>query len=299
MRLSLVGLVATFATAAIFGLGPDPAPAIELAPRGAPPRPASYLYHLTFSLLYEVDWSHASGLEGAAQDPCASWQKDRGSTTVIARDAAWKRKNEKKARRHGIPGSITFYGKGQSPSWAPGQWASGSAIGPAVATVHRRWIQKGGPIAADIENACPDRKGAITPWLATEDDCGNQTFRTRTATFTPQRRKRWVTLDDLMTVPGAPKAADDEAFSITVAPARAPYKSCRTYDPAPFPVNLGVWIRYDDLVDLKNLRPGGRVDGDWKQAGSCDADLPKAECTFKIDLEWTIERVPGGKIIFP
>jgi hypothetical protein len=298
MRLPLVGLVATLAATAILGLGPDRAPAIAVA-RGATPRPAAYLYHLQFSLLYEIQWSHKSGLEGAAQDPCASWQSDRGSTTVIAHDAPWRRKGEKKARRHGIPGSITFLGTGPSPKWAPGQWASGTAVGPAEAIVRRRWRQVGGPSAGDIEMACPDRKGAITPWIPTTKDCGTRRFTTKTATFAPQRREKWVTLSDLMTIPGTPKSKDDEAFAITVGPGRELYKNCRTYDPAPYPLNLGVHIKIADLADLKDLPAGERVEADWTQAGRCDDDLPAIECSFKIDLEWTIERVPDGKIVFP
>jgi hypothetical protein len=287
MRQPLVLLVAMLAVISGFASGSAPAGGLTLSVGG------TYPLHVTFNLLYEVDWSRSSGLEGVAQDDCASWSKDRGTTVVVAHDAPWKRPGEKKPKRHGMPGSLTFYANGQRAPWAT--WAGGSVVGRATATVHRRWLQKGGPTEADVAGPCKDRY-ITTPWRPVPTDCGGRTVTTKTATFIPQQRTRLVTLHDLVT--GIPRTSGRDVFSVTVSPLREPYRSCKVPDGASaFPVNLGVRVEEANLVGLRNLTPGKTVTGDFKTAGDCDRDLPAdVTCTFKVDIDWTIRRwAPGEK----
>ena len=184
----------------------------------------TYPLHIKFHLLYQVEWSFSQGLEGASQDGCAPWSKDRGVTTVVAEDAPWKRKGERRAKRHGVPGSLTFYAGSQAPAWAAGSWAGGSAVGRAKGTVQRRWVQDGGPDEDDVAGPCKDRY-ITTPWRPVPTDCGARSFTTRTATFVPQRRKRLATLDDLVTVPGIARSIDVEVFAVTSIPHAIPIRA--------------------------------------------------------------------------
>ena len=207
------------------GVGPRPAPLVE--PAGATPAArsdAAYPLHVKFDLLYQIEWREPQGLEGRDGDPCAPWRIDRGVTTVVVRDAAWKRRGQQKARRHGMPGHLTV-----SANAGAGTWASGSAVGRARGTVQRRWVQSGGPEDGDVRNFCPGGE----PWRPTPADCGERRFKTRTAALLAQQRRRLRTLDDVMTVSGVSRASDSPVFSFSVGPTFALYRSCMMSQYAP------------------------------------------------------------------
>lgn len=100
MRVSTVLACALLVTT-LRGIGSGSAPAIELEQVGAA-RDAFYPLYATFDLTYEIEWSER---EGDPDADCSSWRVDRGTTTVVARDAPWKRKRTRRPRKYGIPGS--------------------------------------------------------------------------------------------------------------------------------------------------------------------------------------------------
>ena len=288
MRLPVLVLVAASGLAA--GLGFGSAPAAVTAP---PSAGGTYPLHLKFDLLYQVDWSRSSGLEGVSQDSCASWSKERGITTVIAQDAPWRRSGERRAKRHGMPGSLMVYGSGQAATWA-----TGAIVGRAKGTVNRRWIQQGGPTEGDLAGPCKGQYGG-PPWRPVPTDCGGRSFTTKTATFVPQERRRMGTLDQLMTISGIPRQDNTDVFAIGVAPSRDPYRSCKAPYPAPaFPTNLGARVTIDNTFGLRarELKPGSTITGDFTRTGECDDDLPDSTtCTFKIHVEWELTRWAPGQ----
>jgi hypothetical protein len=271
------------------GGGPRPAPLL-VEPAAATPAArsdAAYPFHVKFDLLYQIEWREPQGLEGRDGDPCAPWRIDRGVTTVVARDAPWKRRGQRRARRHGMPGHLTVSANSRASTWA-----SGSAVGWARATVQRRWVQSGGPGEGDVGNFCPGTE----PWKPTPADCGERRFTTRTAAVLAQQRRRLRTLDEVMTLSGVPRASDTPVFSFSLVPTSALYRSCMASHYAPeHPTNLGVRITIVGIDDLLRLLPGKSVTGEWRNTGPCDDDLSgDLACTYKLDVDWDLTRWKPG-----
>src|SRR5262245_38087156 len=155
----------------------------------------TYPLHVKFNMELEIDWSVEQGMEGRKGDPCASWSLETGHSTVTVQDAPWKRRGERRPVRHGMPGSLTFYPKGQEPDWAIGNWAGGSVVGRAKGTVRRRWNQSGGPTETQVAWDCQ----GSSPWQPVTTDCGGRSITTKTATVMWERRKNAPTLKDYLT----------------------------------------------------------------------------------------------------
>lgn len=289
MRPTLA-LIATLA-AVISGAaaGSAPADSVEANVTAAAPD-VSYLFHITFELTYEVTWRETTG---SPTGECVSWRIDRGSNTVVARDAPWKRKGETKARRHGIPGSINIFGRFQptgSGAFAGG-WASGTAVGAGRATVRRSWGQVG--------EDCINNK--VTPIRPTPDDCGRRAHKTRAATVLPQMRGSVSTLDDA-TLISRPRANAFKVFSFYVSPdQRQLYRSCMTSRHAlEHPAYVGFPIDGDDLRGLRNLQPGESYSSAIHLLfGECENGVPLSRCEYSAEVEWTIRRWTGRQADYP
>jgi hypothetical protein len=284
MRVSLVLLIGVLAV--VFGFA---ASAARTA--GGLPMPTGNTYplHLKFDLKYEIDWSLEEGMEGRQADPCASWSRETGSTTVLVQDAPWKRRGERRRTRHGMPGSLTFYPEGQAPKWATGGWAGGSVVGRAKGTVRRSWSQSGGPTEAQVAGPCKNS----SPWKPITADCGNRSVTTSTATVIPERRKNAPSLKDLMTALVTPVKNTRDVLSFTVN-FRDPFRSCPVKIGPAFPVNLGAPVF--SVLGLRFLPPGDTSKSGFRSAGKCAYDLPdNTQCTFNLEIDWEIRRWKPGE----
>jgi hypothetical protein len=244
------------------------------------------LYHAKFKVRYEVAWHTTSG---SPDQECSRWYDDRGTSTVVMEDAAWTQtvmKGKKKTRvtrTDGIPGSITV-----STRWltnGKGVWATGSAVGRAKGRSHRTWIQRGGVNWTEGCGTKPE------PFRPEPDDCGTRTFKTRTATFMPQSRRRFDTLTDVMsTTPGSRPAF---AFSM---PGRALYKACEGSFGAPdLPANFGFWLSKVDIRALAKSWPGDTTQFHSESSGDCTYDTDPADvCTFELELTLDVRRWEPG-----
>jgi hypothetical protein len=261
------------------------APAVDRAP-GASDASARvfYLFYAKFDLTYEVEWSTTSG---NLSSDCEAWRRDRGVTTVVARDAPRKRRGDRRPRRYGIPGSITVFGRFEPRSM--GGWADGSAVGKATATVHRRWVQRG-------ENrhcsGVPPK-----PFQPTPSDCGERRYKTSSATLMPQMRNYLRTLEDVMTIVGPRRRNEVEVLSLSVPAGRELYRSCMLFAGVPeVPSNLGFPLDEVTKDELLTLRPGETVRDEWRHAADCSRDIPDGfECRFKMDVDVEIRRVRPGE----
>jgi hypothetical protein len=281
MRRSALVLMSLVGLTAVWAGGSAPAGANPAAVRTTPD--VFYLYHANFNLRYEIEWEIRQGTDTG---DCTPWRIDRGVNTVVVQDAPWKRRGERRPRRHGIPGSITMFGRFRpGTSLGIGGWAGGSAVGRASGSVSRTWVQRGGPGG-----------GCEQPFKPTPTDCGNRTFATRTATILYQTRKTLKTLDEA-TMPSSPRENQVWVFSLSAAPAGLLYRSCMMTDLAPqFPANVAIRLAELTKIDLRRLQPGQSVSEDWRQAGQpCADDLPAdTKCTFRVDGDIDITRWKPG-----
>jgi len=279
---SVLALTVLFVSIAVLTVGSTPAGA-RRANAHATPADSSYLYHANFNLTYEIDWEIRQGQDDGN---CSPWTIDRGVNLVVVHDAPWKRRGERKARRHGIPGSITVFGRFRPGTTGLAGWASGSAVGRATASVSRRWVQRGGPGAG-----CDD------PWKPIPTDCGNKTFTTRSANVLYQTRKTLRTLDDATTI-ASPRENQVWVFSLSAAPSSILYRSCKTSDLASeFPTNIAIRLTELNKDEILRLQPGQTFSEDWRQSGQpCADDLPEGvKCTFRMDGDIDIRRWKPGE----
>lgn len=282
-RMRFLPAVLVIFLAAAIGAGS--APAVDRAP-GASDASARvfYLFHVKFDLTYEVEWSTTSGNKDSE---CESWRDDRGVATVVARDAPWKRRGDRRPRRYGIPGSITVFGRFEPRSM--GGWADGSAVGKAAATVHRRWVQRG------ENNDCSG--GPPKPFQPTPADCGERRYKTSSATLIPQMRNYLRTLEDVMTIVGPRRRNEVEVLSLSVPAGRELYRRCMLFGGVPeAPSNLRFPLDVVTKHKLLTLSPGETVRDEWRHTANCSRDIPAGfECRYKMDVDVEIRRVRPGE----
>lgn len=243
-----------------------------------------YLFHAKFTLKYDIDWLLKTGSE---DEPCSSWRVDSGRTTVIVEDAPWtqKRKGRKKVvRKDGIPGSIRISARSLRDD-TKGQWATGSAIGWAKAIVNRSWVQRGGVNWTDGCGTKPE------PFERYQEDCGRREFRTRTATFIPQTRRRFDTLEDIRGAQGG-----RAALMVTIPGPAKLYKLCITNGAPDLPLNVGFPVPTADKVNLAHLSEGETQDfAGIPMSGDCSDNItPEDSCTFTLSLAMDVTRWKPG-----